>query len=384
MKTFTQLVGTTSATSPQTYGDAFTTLANNNSAQNVAIGKAKVNNYHRYLIQKYFDNEKTVTITTIGAMSRTLTGAPSIGDKTATMTAVWSYPACSQFVTFSSGEQRMSTFTPGSAIITWANGLNSAATTAIKTVGVQNYPIPANVSKIKNGTINVGQLQFQPKPVMTIQEWNQINFLPYTSDIPNYFFLYNGTFGIFPIPSTTGNIITFNYKSRVIDMTYDDYSIGTLAAGGMTVGSTTVTGLASLWTVFPQNVDISAQNLYIRADVATGGDGIWYPINRFTSATTLTLGLPVIATPSITIATTYTIGQMPYLSEDFHDMLVLGPLREYFSTTVQDAGKFKEYQDLFNEKMALLKEYAGTKTVNIDLEDSPANVNPNLFIYSNS
>ena len=384
MRTLTQLVGTTATTSPSIYGGAFTTLTNNNSSQAVAIGKSLINDGHRYLIQKYFDNEKTVTISTVGAASKTLTGTLAIGAVTATMTAVWSYPACKQFVAFSSGEQRMTTFTTGSAVITWANGLNSTATTAIKTIGVQDYSIPANVSKIKNGTIAVGQLQFQPKPVMTIQEWSQINFLPYVSDIPNYFFLYNGKFSIFPIPSTTGNIITFNYKSRVIDMTYDDYAIGTIANGGMTVGSTTVTGLASLWTVFPQNVDISYQNLYIRADVATGGDGVWYPILQFNSATSLTLGLPVVSAPSITAATTYTIGQAPLLSEDFHDMIVYYALRVYYSTLVQDSGKFKQYDDLYKEKLQLLSDYAGTKTVNVDLEAEPQQVNPNLFIYANS
>lgn len=356
-------------------------LSNNTSTSNISLMSQLTNDQHRYLLQKYFDNEKTVTITTIGGQSLTLTGALSIGDKTATLTAVWTLPTCSQYLTFSSGEQRMTTFINGSATVTWSDGLLKAATTAVKSVGVQDYSIPANVSKIKDNTINVGQLKFHPKPVMTIQEWNSINFLPYTSDIPNYFFLYNGKFSVFPIPSTTGNILTFNYKSRVIDMSYADYSVGTL--GTMTVGSTTVTGTSTLWTVFPQNVDISSQNLYFRANVSTGGDGTWYPIVKFNSGISLTLGLPVISAPSITSVTTYTIGQMPLLSEDFHDMITYGALRVYYSSIVSDSGKFKEFDALYKEKLALLAEYAGTKTVNVDLESEPQQVNPNLFIYNN-
>jgi hypothetical protein len=381
MRTFTSLVGTTATTSPSTYGGAFTTLTNNNSSQAVAIGQQLVNDAHRYLIQKYFDNEKTVTITTIGAQSLTLTSTPAIGDKTATLTATWTYPTCSQYLTFSSGEQRMTLFTNGSAALTWADALLKVATTSVKSVGVQDYSIPANVSKIKDNTINVGQLKYHPTPIISIQEWNQINFLPYTSDIPNYFFLYNGKFSVFPIPSTTGNIITFNYKTRVIDMSYQDYSVGTLAT--MVVGSTTVTGTSSLWTVFPQNVDLDRMNLYLRADVSTGGDGIWYPINQFTSATSLTLKLPIISAPDVTASTTYTIGQMPYLSEDFHDMIVYQALRIYFSTISQDAGKFKQYDEIYKEKLEALKDYAGTKTTNLDLEAEPQQVNPNLFIYAN-
>jgi len=382
MLTFTQLTGTTDSTSTTTYGQAVTTLANNNSANAVVVAKSLVNSQHRYLLQKYFDNERTITFSTIGGMDLTLTVGPSAGATSATLTASWTYITCTQMVNFSDGEQQNVTFTNGSAAITWQVGLNSAVTTAISTVGVQNYSIPANVSKIKNDTINVGQLKYQPTFIESIQDWDMINFLPYTSDIPNYCFIYNGTLRIFPIPSTTGNIITFNYKTRVADMTYADYSIGTLASGGMVAGSTTVTGLASLWTVFPQGINIQYQNLYIKANPETGGDGIWYPILKFNSATSLTLALPVVNAPNITAATTYTIGQMPLLQEDFHDMLVYGSLEVYFSTIVKDPEKFKQYKDMNKDRLELLEDYAGTKQVNVDLGGTPQAINPNLFLYA--
>lgn len=391
MRTFTQLVGTIATTSPSTYGSAFTTLANNNSSSAVAIGKSLVNDQHRYLLQKYFDNERTVTISTIGGETLALTGtiaiAPNPGTVvSATLSAVWSRISCQQYVNFSDGSQRYVTFTNGSASITWTSPLVNTVilTTVITTAGVQDYNIPADVSKIKDDTINVGQLKFHPIFVKSIQEWNSINFLPYKGDIVNYCFIYNGKISFFPIPSTTGNIITFNYKIRVIDMTYSDYATGTLATAGMTVGSTTVTGVGTGWTVYPQNVDLTSQNLYIMADVATGGDGIWYPILKFTSATVLTLTLPVISAPNITTATTYTIGQMPLLSEDFHDMMVYGALKVYFSTVVTNESKFKEYDALYKDRLELLKDYAGTKSVNVDLETEPSTVNPNLFYYANS
>ncbi len=384
MKTFTQLVGTTATTSPSTYGTAFTTFTNNNSASAVAIGKGLVNDQHRYLIQKYFDNEKTFTIQTIGGETLALTSTIAIGSAltTATLSAVWPRITCQQYLNFSDGEQRYVQFTNNSATITWQNPLTNTTllTTVVTTVGVQDYNIPADISKIKNDTINVGQLKYQPTFIQTRQEWDSINFLPYTSDIPNYCFIYNGQLSIFPIPSTTGNIITFNYKTRVIDMTYDDYAVGTLAT--MAVGSTAVTGTSTVWTVFPQNVNLISQRLFIRANVSTGGDGLWYPILKFNSATSLTLALPVVSAPNITTATTYTIGQMPYLSEDFHDMLVYGALKVYYSTIVVDANKFKQHSESYAERLEMLKDYAGTKSVNVDLEAEPNQVNPNLFIYS--
>lgn len=361
----------------------FTDLSNNTASTNTTRGAQLINDQNRYLIQKYFDNERTATTTTIGGMDLTLTGALIAGATTATLTASWTYPTVTQIVTFSTGEQRNVLFTNGSAAISWADGLADAETTAISTVGVQAYNIPANVSKIKNNTINVGQLKYQPVPIETRQEWDTVNFLPYTSDIPQYFFIYAGKLELWPIPSTTGNIITFNYQTRVPDLSIADYSTGTLDTGGMVAGSTAVTGLATGWAggTFPVGVDIGYYNLKIKANPPYG-DGIWYPIRRFNSNTSLTLDLPVVNAPNITNATTYTIGQFPLLSEDFHDMLVYGALKTYFSSTVKDVDKYKEFDALFTERLLLLEAYAGTKQVNVDLGAEPQAVNPNLFLYA--
>lgn len=373
MRTFTQLT------------TLFTNLSNNSSTANTSLGGQLINDAHRYLIEKYFDNERTVTTSTVGGTSLTLTGAPIAGATTATLTTTWTYPTNSQLVNFSDGEQRNVLFTNGSAAISWAVGLTSAVTTAITTVGVQYYSIPANVSKIKNDTINVGQLRYQPTFVMTRQEWDMINFLPYTSDIPNYCFIYNGQLGIFPIPSTTGNIISFNYKTRVADLSFADYSTGTIDTAGMVAGSTAVTGLATSWLttgLYPSGVDISYYNLNIRANPPYG-DGIWYPISSFTSNTALTLGLPVVNAPNITNATTYLIGQLPLLSEDFHDLIVYLALKIYYSTIVKDVDKFKEFEKLCADRLLMLEDYAGTKQFSVDLEAEPQAVNPNLFLFGN-
>jgi len=344
-----------------------------------------INDQHRYLLEKYFDNERTVTTSTVGGQNLTLTGSVSAGATSATLSSSWTYPTNQQLVNFSDGEQRNVLFTQGSSAITWEVALNSNVTSAISTTGVQYYSIPANISKIKNNTITIGQLKYQPTPIMSRQEWDVVNFLPYTSDIPSYFFIYNGQLGIFPVPSTTGNVLSFNYKTRVPDLSFSDYSTGTLNTAGMVAGSTTVTGLSTSWIttgLYPQNIDIGYYNLYIRAN-PPHGDGIWYPISRFNSETSLTLALPVVNAPNITNATSYTIGQMPLLEEDFADMLVYGALLTYFSTIVKDQGKFNQFDTMYKERLELLEDYAGTKSVNVDLESEPQQVNPNLFIYAN-
>lgn len=373
MKTYTQLT------------NLFTNLSTNVSSSNASLGQQLINDQHRYLIQKYFDSERTVTTSTVGGMSLTLTASLTAGAVSGTLTVPWAYPTNYQLVNFSDAEQRNVLFTNGSASISWQVPLNQNATASISSVGVQYYSIPANISKIKNDTINVGQLKYQPTFIQTRQEWDLVNFLPYTSDIPNYCFIYNGQLGIFPIPSTTGNIITFNYQTRVADLSFQDYSVGTLDALGMVAGSTSVTGLATSWIttgLYPSLIDINYYNLYLIAN-PPHGDGIWYPIRQFNSNTSLTLALPAVNAPGISNTTTYTIGQMPLLSEDFADMLVYGALMVYFTSILKDSDRFKMYEALYKSRLELLEAYAGTKSVNVDLEAEPQAVNPNLFLYAN-
>lgn len=359
----------------------FTSLSNNESTANSSLGGQLISDRHRYLIQKYFDNERTYTTLTVGGEDLVMTNVRAAGDLSATLTTTWTNPTCQQLVNFSGGEQRNVKFTQNSTAITWSPALTESATVDITTVGVQAYPIPANISKIKNDTITVGQLVFTPAPVQSIQEWTMLNALPYTSDIPNYFYIYNNQVLFWPIPSTSGNVISFNYKSRVPDLSFEDYSTGTLSS--IAVGDNTITGTTTSWNTtgaFPLNTDLTFFNLHIRINPPSG-DGIWYPIQKFTSDTELFLATPIQNAPSAT-ASTYTIGQLPLLQEDFHDMLPHGALKIYFSSIVKDAGLFEQYNTLEAERLELLKDYAGSKSVNVDLGSQPVPNNPNLFIYA--
>ncbi len=359
----------------------FTNLSNNTSASNLALGAQLISDQHRYLIQKYFDNERTYTTSTVGAQSVTTTAPMIAGAVSATLSTAWPYLTCQQLVVFSGGDQRTVFFTKGSTAIRWDVGLSEAATTALATVGVQAYPIPANVSKIKNDTITVGQLVYTPAPVQSIQEWTMLNALPYTSDIPNYFYIYNNQVLFWPIPSSTGNIITFNYKARVPDLSFADYTTGTLSA--LAQGGTVITGVGSAWaTPYPINTDILYYNLFLKI-TPPGGDGIWYPIQRFNSNTELVLATPLQNVPATTAAN-YIIGQLPLLQEDFQDMLVYGGLMTYYTSILDNDKAYKKYKDMYQERLDLLAGYAANKTIQVDLGAQPIPNNPNLFIYASS
>jgi hypothetical protein len=363
-----------------TLTNLFTNLSNNTTSANQALGQQLISDQHRYLIQKYFDNERTYTTLTVGAEDLELTGAPALGAVSATLTAAWTGPTTRQLVNFSNGDQRNVLFTQGATNVSWSPALTDAATVDIATVGVQAYSIPANVSKIKNNTITVGQLVYTPSPVQSIQEWTMLNSLPYTSDIPNNFFIYQNQVLFWPIPSSSGNVITFNYKARVPNLTITDYSTGTLS--NITVGSNLITGVSTSWNTtgaFPLNTDLTFFNLYLQI-TPPSGEGIWYPILRFNSDTSLTLAMPIQNAPSAT-ATSYTIGQLPLLQEDFHDMLVYGSLMTYFTSIVSDSNKFNMFKTMYDERLTLLEAYAGTKSVNVDLGPQVVPANPNLFLF---
>lgn len=363
-----------------TLQNLFTNLTNNESTDNATLGGQLISDQHRYNLQKFFDNERTYTTTTVGAQDLTLTGTPAVGATSATLNAVWPYLTCQQLVVFESGDQRTVFFTYNSATITWKTPLvltNSSA--EISALGVQAYPIPPQVSKIKNNTITVGQLVYTPAPVQSIQEWTQLNAIPYTSDIPNYYYIYQNQVLFWPIPSSTGNIITFNYQSRVPDLSIADYTTGTLSS--IAAGDTQITGVGTTWTsIAPATVDLTFLNLYLKI-TPPQGEGIWYQIQQIDSNTSITLLQPIQNAPSAT-ASAYVIGQLPLLQEDFHDMLVYGALQTYFSSIVSDNGKFNQFSTLYKERQQLLEAYAGTKSVNVDLGQQLVPNNPNLYFFA--
>ncbi len=365
-----------------TLSSYYTDKSQNTSTANVTRGKELMNDQHRYLIQKYFDNLQTSYVSTVGGGSYTITATPGIGDTSATLTVAWALPTGYQLTNFSGNVSRNVLFVNGSTTITWQPALVAAATTAISTTGMQAYQLPSNVSKVKDITVSVGQLKFTPVQIQTQQEWDLVNFLPYTSDIPQYVYVYNNQINIFPVPSTTGNIITYNFKRRVADLTYSDYTTGTVAAAA---GGSTVTGTATAWNssgTYPLGVDLTYASLYIQI-TPPKGDGIWYQIRSFTSDTVLTLVNPLINNPIATGAA-YTIGQFPLLQEDFHDMLAFGALKVYFGSINKQPDQFKLFSELYTERLVLLEDYAGTREVNVDLGAQPNPINPNLFTYAQS
>ena len=418
----------------------FSDLSLNKSSDNLTRAGKLLNNEHRYLLQKYFNNEGSYSIPTVGATIITLTAAPAIsavsgtlsvawpsptatistsfsdgevrdvlftngstavtwqiplngtrftltgslsaGVTTATLSSAWSTTTQSSTTAFSDGSTKTVTFTQNSSTITWAGGLSQAVsafvntsvmTSTISVGGQQYYRLPPNYSKLKDVTITIGSLKWTPKEVLTREEWDKLNVFPYYGDIPNNYFIYpggdkGGMIGIWPIPSTSGNTITFNYKFRIPDLSLPDVT------GTATVvkGATAVTGASGLIpTVNPQ-----LESRWIRF-AQPDGDNLWYQVASVDSTTALTLYQPYQGTSLTTKA--FTMGQMPLLMEDFHDMLTYACLKIYWGTIKRDSDRFKMFEELYSQKQKQLDEYAGSKTTNVNLGRRPLMRNPNIF-----
>ena len=483
----------------------FCKLSQNNSQSNISLYDQLANIEQRYLLQKYFSNEGSFQINTIGATTLTLSAAVPIASTSATLSAGWPYQTVQAQLTFSDGEVVLAQFTNGSTTVTWQEGLqgtlfylvntlSSGATSAVlqnawtgtsgsyltsfsdgstatitftkgstaiswvgglannvgnqiytSTIanasnaiigGVQFYPFPPNYSKLKDITITVGVLKWTLTEVRTREEWDNLNVFPYYNSIPSKFFIYpggdrGGQIGIWPIPSTTGNVIGFNYKFRVPDLSLPDYGsltytglTGTLYIGNaITIGSTTAiimgftgtniavgnasgaisTGAFStsggasgtisavgtvsvtqgsmavtgVGTSFLATTNPQLESRWIQFPQPTG-DGLWYQIANVNSTTGITLYQPYQGT-TITTSPGFIIGQMPLIAEDFQDMLIFKVLQYYFNSIVDDAKKSANYEKIYNEKLRMLAEYSGSNTVNVNLSPKRRKGNPNLF-----
>lgn len=288
----------------------FADLSQNTTSTNLTRGAYLANIEQRYLLQKYFNNEGSFSITTV---------------------------ANQQF-----------------------------------------YRMPPNYSKLKTVTITIGNLKWTPKEVLTRQEWDNLNVFPYYSDIPNNYFIYPGgdhgaQIGIWPIPSTTGNTLTFNYKYRISDLSLIDYSTGTVS---ITNGALTVTGAGTTW-IPTTNTQLESRWIQI---AQPKGDNLWYQVASVDSTTQITL---FSAYQGITVAGgNYTVGQMPILMEDFQDMLIWKPLIFYFSSIVDNKVKKAEFQGLYDEKVKMLDKYAGSPSIDVNLGRRLNYQNPNLYNQS--
>lgn len=241
----------------------------------------------------------------------------------------------------------------------------------INTVAQQQfYNLPPQVKNLINVTVQIGGVLWLPRFAANRDYWDSLNVITFYQDFPSFFYTFNGQMGLFPIPATTGNLITMNYKVRLRDLSQADYVTGTVT---LTNGSPTVTGAGTTF-----NYDMVGRWIQATAPV---GDGQWYQIKTFNSATSLTLDNNYTGVTAASLA--YTIGEMPLLSEDYQDLCLYRALYIYFNSVVPNKTKAMLYKELYDSGYEMLNAEYGEKTTNPVLTDTDAPIyNPNLFVRS--
>ena len=233
-----------------------------------------------------------------------------------------------------------------------------------------NYNLPYNIKTLINVYVTVGNIRYQLTEAPTREFFDSLNFVPYTSDIPQYYYIYNKQINIFPVPATSSNVITLNYKCRLTDLSQADYSTGTVT---LTNASSVVTGSGTTFTA-------AMVGRWIRATAPSGDEG-WYEIGSYTSATVL--GLVNQYQGTTTASLSYVIGEMPILPEDYHDLPVYRALSIYFTSRVPDPTSAAMFDTLYKEGFARLDAEFGSKSNSVAITSNDSEViNPNLFTRS--
>lgn len=244
------------------------------------------------------------------------------------------------------------------------------------TASTQFTNLPYDCDQVREiAVIPTGQtIRYTPQLSPSRTHWDELNLVTFTSDIPQWYFVFAGQVGLWPIPASTGNTINVTQKSRVIDLSVADYTTGSVSA--VTSGATTVTGSGTSWTA--QMVGRYIQIAY--SNTANTGDGLWYEISAVASATSLTLTRAYGGTTIAAGSATYTIGQMPLLPEAFHDTPWKGASAQYWKKEMDERGT--SFQTDYDRDLAdLIRTYSSaTTSMVIDSGDDWNIINPNLTV----
>lgn len=184
--------------------------------------------------------------------------------------------------------------------------------------------LPYDIDLVESVFVTVGSTRHNPKPAPSRAFWDELHYSVQTSDIPQYWFIYNGQIGLWPKPASSSNVISINGKIRVIDLNTADITsstITTLANGGtaLTVSAGLTTQMTGWWV----------RPTY--STTANTGDGMWYELASVTNATTATL-VRGYGGNSISVGTAAcTIAQMPLLPEAFQDLPELYASQRYWA-----------------------------------------------------
>lgn len=175
-----------------------------------------------------------------------------------------------------------------------------------------------------------------------------------TQQVPYFVYVENTTYKIQPIPSVTGNLIRLRGRLQTRDLSIADYTTGTIVS--IANGGTAVVGSGTTWTADMVGRYIKITN----TTAANGGDGFWYQIGTYTSATSIGLTKPYEGTSISAGSATYTIAQTSPIPEAYDVGVVYRATALYWDNQ-GDADRAKVYWMKYDGgyEAGYTKEYGG-------------------------
>jgi len=250
--------------------------------------------------------------------------------------------------------------------------------TATTVASQQFFVLPYDYEELVNVTVTISNYLYTPKEAPSRIFWDVLNqSTQYTSNYPEWYFIFNGQIGFWPTPSSTGSTITYSYKRKVVDLNFADYTTGNVSA--VTNGATAVTGSGTSW-----NDSMNGKYLVITpsSTAATNGDGFPYEISDTSSTTALTLSKAYQGT-TISSNATYTIMQVPVLPEPYQMLPVYRAVSMYFASVQPESVQSRMYDELYEKLHLQLIRDDSTKSENVMIQMSDRfPQNPNLYVIS--
>lgn len=231
-------------------------------------------------------------------------------------------------------------------------------------LGIRAIKLAPNYIRMHSVTATIGSQVHTLVEEESQERFNERLYLNRNSSRPEVYFL-RPRFGVGgtellldPIPSTTSTTITINYAANARDLSQDSYATGTIVA---TNGSVTITGSG---TTFTQ----AMVGRYIQVSDVTG-DGNWYRITGFTSATVLTIENKYDGIT--TSGKAFVIAEIFSLPEDMHMLPIYYTMMHYYLGYRQDKDekRLALWETRYDKGMAIAEKKYKRKGKNTVLRD---------------
>ncbi len=205
-------------------------------------------------------------------------------------------------------------------------------------VNTQYYSYPVGMVNIETVTVAVGSITYPLTVINNQFTWDSLNSIPFQpTTFPRFIFPRLNDYGIWPIPQGVYPI-TFNYHYRDRNLSVPDYTTGLVAVSSSS-NPNAITGTGTTWT--PAMVG----RWFSVTDPTEPGQGYWYRILSYVSATSLVLYQNWQGSTGSGL--TYVIGETPEIPEEMHIALAHGATADYFSNIKNDEATAARWENRF-------------------------------------